>query len=171
MSTYIDNLLAHSSSFEEHLHLLDLIFIRLEFHGLKVNLEKCHFGCKKVAYLGFHLTEEGLKPGSNKLKTVAAANPPTNMHEIRQFLGLCNFFRTHVRNFAQISAPLTALTRKDSAWKLGPLPEDARIAFRELQSYLCSEPVVDYPRRHKFYALITDAALGDEKNAGGLGPY
>ena len=38
-----------------------------------------HFGCKKVAYLGFHLTEEGIKPGSNKLKTVAAANPLVNV--------------------------------------------------------------------------------------------
>ena len=166
---YIDDLLAHTSTYEEHLLVLDAIFTNLSIHGLKVNLEKCHFGCKKVAYLGFHLTEEGIKPGSDKLKTVAAANPPTNVHEIRQFLGLCNFFRTHVRNFAQISAPLTALTRKDSAWKSGPLPEDARIAFRELQSYLCSEPVVDYPRRNRPYALITDAALGDDKSPGGLG--
>ena len=166
---YIDDLLAHSTSYEEHLHLIDQIFLRLREHGLKVNLEKCFFGAKQVAYLGFHLTEEGIKPGTDKLKTVAAAQPPTSVHEIRQFLGLCNFFRTHVRNFAQISAPLTALTRKDSAWKSGPLPEDARKAFRELQSCLCSEPVVDYPRRNRPYALITDAALGDDKHPGGLG--
>ncbi len=95
--------------------------------------------------------------------------PPKNVHEIRQFLGLCNFFRTHVRNFAQISSPLTALTRKESPWKTGPLPEDALKAFRELQSILCSEPVVDYPRKNRPYSLITDAALGDEKNDGGLG--
>ena len=166
---YIDDLLAHSSSYEEHLLLLDQLFFRLRDHGLKVNLEKCYFGCKKVAYLGFQLTEEGIKPGSDKLKTVAAAQPPSNVHEIRQFLGLCNFFRTHVRNFAQISAPLTALTRKDSAWKSGPLPDDACKAFRELQSSLTSEPVVDYPRRNRPYALITDAALGDDKTPGGLG--
>jgi len=42
-------------------------------------------------------------------------------------------------------------------------------AFKELQSYLCSEPVVDYPRRDRTYALITDASLGDDKKPGGLG--
>jgi hypothetical protein len=50
-----------------------------------------------------------------------------------------------------------------------PLPPDALTAFQELQTYLCSEPVVDYPRKDHPYALITDASLGDEKKPGGLG--
>ena len=166
---YIDDLIVHSNSHEEHLKILDQLFMRLQAHNLKVNLKKCVFGSKDVMYLGFHLTESGIKPGTDKLKAVALTDPPKNVHEIRQFLGLCNFFRTHVRNFAQISSPLTALTRKDSPWKTGPLPEDALKAFRELQSILCSEPVVDYPRRDRPYALITDAALGDDKKEGGLG--
>ena len=70
---------------------------------------------QKVAYLEFQLTEEGIKPGSDKLKVVATAKPPVNVHKIRQFLGLCNFFCTHVRNFSQVSAPLTALTTKRTA--------------------------------------------------------
>jgi len=166
---YIDDLIVHSSTHEEHLHSLDQLFERLQAHNLKVNLKKCVFGSKDVMYLGFHLTEAGIKPGIDKLKAVKETLPPKNVHEIRQFLGLCNFFRTHVRNFAQISSPLTALTRKESPWKTGPLPEDALKAFRELQSILCSEPVVDYPRKNRPYSLITDAALGDEKNDGGLG--
>ena len=91
------------------------------------------------------------------------------MKLIRQFLLLCNFFRNHVRNFAQITAPLTALTKKDNPWKNGELPTESLKAFKELQSILCSEPVVGYPRRDRDYALITDAALGDDKNPGGLG--
>ena len=42
-------------------------------------------------------------------------------------------------------------------------------AFRELQSNLCSEPIIDFPRKDRAYALITDASLGDDKKAGGLG--
>ncbi len=114
-------------------------------------------------YLGFHLTESGIKPGIDKLKAVKATLPLKNVHEIQQFLGLCNFFRTHIRNFAQVSAPLTALTKKDSPWKTGPLPADSLKAFRELQSILCSEPVVDYPRKDQPYSLITNALLGDDK--------
>ncbi len=166
---YIDDLIVHSDSHEQHLRSLDQLFERLRAHNLKVNLKKCVFGSKDVMYLGFHLTESGIKPGVDKLKAVKDTLPPKNVHEIRQFLGLCNFFRTHVRNFAQVSAPLTALTKKDSPWKTGPLPTDGLKAFRELQSILCSEPVVDYPRKDRPYSLITDASLGDEKNEGGLG--
>jgi hypothetical protein len=166
---YIDDLIVHSDSHEQHMQSLDQLFERLHAHNLKVNLKKCVFGSKDVMYLGFHLTEDGIKPGIDKLKAVKQTLPPKNVHEIRQFLGLCNFFRTHVRNFAQISSPLTALTKKDSPWKTGPLPDAALTAFRELQAILCSEPVVDYPRRDRPYSLITDAALGDEKNEGGLG--
>ena len=48
--------------------------------------------------------EEGVKPGTNKLKAISKATPPASMHEIWQFLGLCNFFHTHVHNFAQFSS-------------------------------------------------------------------
>ena len=76
-----------------------------------------------------------------------------------------------MKNFAQISAQLAALTRKDIEWKAGPLLEDAMKAFKELQTILVSEPVMAYPRRNRPYALITDASLGDsdQKKPGGLG--
>ncbi len=74
-----------------------------------------------------------------------------------------------MRNFAQLTSPLTALTKKDCTWKRGTLPPDALQAFIELQTYLCSEPVIDYPRNNRPYALIVDASLGDDKKLGGLG--
>ncbi len=108
-------------------------------------------------------------PGSDKLAAVKNATPPKNVHQIRQFLGLANFFRTHICNFALISSPLNVLTRKDSHWKGGPLPPSALRAFNELRSALCSEPVVNYPRKNRPYALIVDAATGSMGNEGGLG--
>jgi hypothetical protein len=65
--------------------------------------------------------------------------------------------------------PFTALTKKECSWKGGQLPPDTLTAFLELQTYLCSEPIVDYPRNHCPYALIVDASLGDDKKLGGLG--
>ena len=167
---YIDDLIIHSTTHVEHLQTLDELFGRLSEHGMKLRLEKCKFGSKEVMYLGFHLTENGIKPGVDKLKAVKEAKPPSSVHEVRQFLGLCNFFRSHVRNFAVIASPLTKLTRKESLWrKGGELPRDAYLAFRELQSSLVSEPVVAYPRRDRPYALFTDAAFGDDRHDGGLG--
>ena len=166
---YIDDLIVHSANHDDHLKQLDQLFVRLAAHNLKVKLQKCVFGSKQVQYLGFLLSEDGIRPGTDKLKAVSQAQPPATVKEVRQFLGLCNFFRTHVRNFAQVSAPLTALTRKDATWVNNQLPPAAMTAFRELQSILCSEPVISYPRKDREYALITDASLGDDTHAGGLG--
>ena len=129
---YINDLLVHSDTHEKQIDILDKLFQWLVQNGIKVNLDKCVFGNKNVSYLGFRLTEKGIIPGSDKLKAIRDVAPPSNVHEVRQFLGLCNFFRNHVKSFAQISAPLTALTRKDNEWKAGPLPMDAVKAFKEM---------------------------------------
>ena len=166
---YIDDLLVHTDTHERHLATLRQMFQRLRRHNLKVNLNKCVFGAKEVAYLGFRLTPNGVKPGFDKLKAIRDTAPPSTVKQVRGFLGLCNFFRGHVRNFAMITHPLTRLTCKDSTWRSGPLPADALRAFQELKSILVSEPIMAYPRRHRPYALIVDAATGDAKNPGGLG--
>jgi hypothetical protein len=93
---YIDNLLVHSASHEEHISTLGQVLGCLVQQNIKINLQKCVFGSKEVSYLGFRLTEEGIKPGTDKLKAVKNAPPPSNVHEVRQFLGLCYFFRGHV---------------------------------------------------------------------------
>ena len=166
---YIDDLLVHTKNHDDHLKVLEQVLQRLHSHNLKINLDKCYFGNKEVSYLGFTLTPEGIKPGKNKLKAIKDAKPPTDVKTIRSFVGLCNFFRTHIKNFAIIAAPLFKLTRKDSGYKGGPLPKDAMAAFSALQNALTSEPIMAFPRADRQYALITDAATGTADTAGGLG--
>ena len=113
---YFDDLLIHSKSHPDHRIHLQEVFTRLRETNLKLKVAKCHFGCTNVEYLGFRLTPQGILPGKDKLKCVRDALPPRNVHEVRQFLGLANFFRSHVRNFAAVSAPLNKLTRKDLNW-------------------------------------------------------
>ena len=71
---------------------------------MKINLAKCHFGNTDVSYLGFRLTPEGITPGKDKLKAVEKAKVPETREEIKSFVGLCNFFRTHVKYFAKLCA-------------------------------------------------------------------
>ena len=137
--------------------------------NLKVNLKKCEFGSDNVSYLGYRLTPEGILPGSDKLKAVRDSEPPKTVHQVRQFMGLCNFFRSHVRNFAQTGAPLHKLTSKETKWRGGELPEECLKAYNELKAALCSEPIVAYPRKHRPYSLIVDASTGGEKSIGGMG--
>lgn len=166
---YIDDILVHSKTHAQHQHILRLLFERLSQHNLKIRLEKCHFAKTEVEYLGFRLTPKGILPGTDKVQAVRDTKPPTTVHQVRQFLGLCNFFRQHIKQFALRSHPLTTLTRKDCNWKGGTLPPDALKSFNELKSCLTSKPIVSFPKRHLQYALITDAATGDENHPGGMG--
>ena len=166
---YFDDLLVHNKTHSAHRAALQEVFSRLRKCNLKLNPLKCHFGTQNVDYLGFRLTPQGILPGIDKLKCVRDAPAPTNVTQIKQFLGLANFFRTHVRNFSLISSPLTKLTRKDSQWKSGPLPEDAQKSFFELKSALISEPCLAYPRSNRDFTLIVDSAIGSATSAGGLG--
>jgi hypothetical protein len=55
---------------------------------------------------GGFLTPEGINPGKNQLKAINDAKLPTDIKMIRSFVGLCNFFWTHIKDFALIAAPL-----------------------------------------------------------------
>ena len=166
---YIDDLLLHSHTHEQHIQLLDEVLQRLKRHNLKINIDKCIFGNTSVNYLGFVLTPQGVKPGSNKLKAIADAKPPTDVKMVRSFLGLCNFFRSHIKDFAIIAAPLFKLTKKNADFKNSQLPPDALGAFKILKTQLSSNPTMAYPRADRQYALITDASTGSASEAGGLG--
>jgi hypothetical protein len=107
---YIDDLLVHTTTHEEHLKILEQVLARLHSHNLKINLDKCFFGNREVSNLGFTLTLAGIKPGKNKLKAIKNAKPPSDVKTIRSFVGLCNFFRTHIKNFVINAAPLFKLT-------------------------------------------------------------
>jgi len=143
---YIDNLLVHTHT---HSQVLDQVLARLHKNHLKINLEKCIFGNKEVSYVGFTLTPEGIKPGKNKLKAIKDAKPPMDIKTIRSFVGLCNFFRTHIKDFALIAATLFKFTRKNSVYKSGPLPEQVLQAFYALQKQLTLEPVMAFPKAYR----------------------
>ncbi|MBM3429159.1 MAG: hypothetical protein FJX95_10300, partial [Bacteroidetes bacterium] len=166
---YIDDCIVHSQDFNSHLTHLRKFFESMRKNQLKLNLKKCFIGTKEVTYLGFRLTSEGIFPGNDKLACIAKARPPTTVTEVKQFLGLCNFFRHHIKNFSLIAGPLNRLTRKDATWPNGQLPPNAMKAFQTLQQQLISKPVIGFPRRDKPYQLYVDAATGNEDHDGGLG--
>jgi hypothetical protein len=111
---YIDDILLHSRTHFDHKQQLEKLFNILRNANLKVNLLKCEFGATNVSYLGYRLTPEGILPGADKLKAVRDSKPPSTIQEIRQYMGLCNLFWSHARNFATISAPLNRLTSKEA---------------------------------------------------------
>ena len=82
---------------------------------------------------------------------------PAQIEMIRSFLGLINFFRGHIRDYANIAAPLNRLLCKGSRYSGGDMPNEATEAFQLPKRILCSAPILTLPDAEKQYALIVDA--------------
>jgi transposase InsO family protein len=157
--TYMDDVILAGSTPDDLLESIREAMTQLRKYNLKINLKKCTFGTREVDYLGYRISAEGARPGKEKTDAVLNFPQPKTVQEVRRFLGMANYFRSHIRHFSQISRPLTKLTRKDSAWQEEEeLPEKAREAFEKIRAALASEPVTALPRPNSPYILETDGS-------------
>jgi hypothetical protein len=93
---YLDDLLCISKvSLEDHLDKLEVILWQLRDAGLKVNSAKSTFCTLEIDYLGYVLTRDGIKPQSNKGQAILVIKPPTGVRQLRQFLGMVQYYRDH----------------------------------------------------------------------------
>ena len=152
---YIDDVIVFSSTFEEHLVRLAAVFDRLREANLKLKPSKCHFACASVNFLGFVVTAEGILPDSDKIDAVKTFPAPTSVTEVRSFLGLCNYYRRFVKDFAKIASPLNRLTKKSVPFLWD---ESCQHAFQEMKTRLCSPPILAYPDFSQPFHLQTDAS-------------
>jgi hypothetical protein len=109
--TYLDDLLAITKAdLCDHLDKLKLVLTRLRAAGLKVNADKSKFCAHETEYLGYILTRDGIKPQTNKIEAILAINPPTNVKELRRFLGMVQYYRDMWMRRSEMLAPLTDLS-------------------------------------------------------------
>ena len=156
---YIDDVVIATNTFESHLDALKMVLSRFRQYNLKCRPKKIQIATKEINYLGYNLTQDkGIRAGLAKTQVIKNFKNPTTVKEIRQFLGLCSFFRRTIPDFATKAQPLTKLTRKDSEWKEGQLPDEARQSFEKLKLELISRPCLTPPDFSKEFILTVDAS-------------
>ncbi|KAG7310665.1 hypothetical protein JYU34_003468 [Plutella xylostella] len=151
---YLDDVIIPSKDIEEGMARLESVLELFLNAGLTLNLSKCFFFGRKVDYLGFEVSAEGIRPGSRKIEAVERFPTPENQHNVRQFLGLASFFRRFVPGFSVIAKPMTQLLKKDAKWVWGPEQETA---FRSLQKALAEKPTLALYNPQAETELHTDA--------------
>jgi hypothetical protein len=109
---YLDDICVYSKTPEDHLKHLELVFQVLEKHQFYINLTKSTFNKAEVKFLGHIISNDRVKPDPAKVSAVESWPLPANVHELRSFLGLCNYFRRHIPHYAEICLPLTAQLKK-----------------------------------------------------------
>ena len=109
----------------------------------------------EVEYNGFTKSKNGIQPTVQKVEAIHGAEPPTNIGELRSFIGLVNYLRTFVQNFADIIAPLYKLIKKDSTWKWGQTENEA---FNKLKNTITTDGVLKRYDPEGDLVLQTDAS-------------
>ena len=152
---YLDDLIVFSKTFDEAVERLDTVFQCLVDAGLKLNPGKCCLFQKKVQYLGFEVSEEGIDTCKSKVKAVVDWPVPKNLTEVRSFLGTCSYYRKFVKDFAQIAKPLFFLTEKNRPFVWD---EETQKAFETLKNKLTSSPILAFPNEDDPFIIDCDAS-------------
>ena len=109
-----------------------------------------------MKYLGYLISEDGIAVDSSKIEAVTSYPQPTNVKELRGFLGLANYYRRFVQGFASIAHPLYQLTSKNA--KGFDWTPHCQQAFDQLKQLLVSPPILAYPRFEIPFVVHTDAS-------------
>ena len=110
---FIDDILIYSKSVQEHEQHLRVVLEKLKAHKLYAKFSKCEFWLEKVAFLGHILTAEGVAVDPEKVEAVSNWQQPTNVSEIRSFLGLAGYYQRFIEGFSKIARPMTELLKKE----------------------------------------------------------
>ena len=155
---YLDDILIYGTSEQSHDQILEEVFTRIHKSGLKINSEKCKFHQKELVFLGHTISAQGIRTNEAKIIEISSAVEPRCSKQLRSFLGLTNYYRRFIKNYAEIVSPLYAATsgcEKTLQWT-----EACSTSFKLLKKTLCNAPILDYPRPNRTFILDTDASFG-----------
>ena len=138
---FFEDILIYSHDEEEHRQHVEIVLKRLAQHSLVINGHKCSFGVSQVAYLGHVISAAGVAVDPDKITAISNWPTPTNIRELRGFLGLTGYYRRFVYNYAQKARRLTDQLKKDAfCWD-----DASTTAFNDLKVTMTQVPILAMP--------------------------
>lgn len=133
---YLDDIFIFGRTKKIHDKALIALMNRIQDFGLHIKLEKSKFALNEIKYLGSIVNKYGLKPDPTRVEAINRMPPPSNLTELRSFLGTINFYGKFIRDMHKLRAPLDQLLQKNVEWNWSITHQDA---FVELKNSLTSE--------------------------------
>jgi len=94
---------------------------------------------RKIGFLGVVIEPKGIEMEEEKVNGVLSWPEPKNVKDVRKFLGLTNYYRRFIKDFAQVARPINMLMRKDVKWQWGV---EQQKAFDKLKRVFTTKPVL-----------------------------
>ena len=129
-SAYLDDIVIHSSTWEEHLGHLRVVLEHIRKAGLTINPSKCALAKPETEHLGYVIGNGVLRPQVQKVQAIESCPLPQTKTQLRSFLGLAGWYRRFIPNYSGSAAVLTDLTRKTQPIKIW-WTEETQAAFKD----------------------------------------
>lgn len=151
---FFDDILVYSHSISEHVQHLKLVLQVMRENSLYAKKSKCVFRTDKVEYLGHVISGQGVSTDPSKIQAMQQWPAPTNVKQLRGFLGLTGYYRRFIKGYETISQPLTTLLKKNALhWS-----PQAQTAFEELQKAMINSHVLALPNFDEEFVIETNAS-------------
>lgn len=155
---YLDDIIIVSSTFDEHIGLLNEVFLRLQEANLTISLEKCNFFRETLNYLGFVLDKYGLRTNPEKVAAMVNFPQPKTTTEIKRFVGMCSWYRRFIPHFSALLAPINNLLSGKKKGQKITWTQEAEKSYRDVKQALVSAPILASPDFSLPFYLHCDAA-------------
>lgn len=136
---YLDNILIFPRSLEERVQQVRSVLQCLLENKLFVKAEKCDFHASSVSFLGFILERGQVRADPSKVKAIVEWPTPSTCKQLQRFLGFANFYCWFVKNYSQVTLPLTRLTSTTEVFQWSP---EAGQVFCHLEDLFCTTHIL-----------------------------
>jgi len=117
IAVFVDDVLVGTETEEGHDEIVEEVLRRLEENNLYVKLEKYIWKVRKIGFLEVVIGPNGIEIEKEKVNGVLSWPKPKNVKDVKKFLGLANYYRRFIKDFAQVARPMNVLIRKDVKWQ------------------------------------------------------
>jgi len=80
-------------------------------------LDKCKFAQWSVKFLGHIVSVDGIRTNPDKVRAITEFPTPSNVDDVRRFLGMVGYYRRFIEHFAHKDVPLYELLKVSSRWR------------------------------------------------------
>ena len=152
---YLDDIIVFTKTVGDHISRLREVFQCIRDARLKLKSSKWQLFRQSVTFLGHQVSGDGIGPDPSNIEKVLNSPAPRDIPQLQSFLGLANYYRKFIRDFANIAEPLHRLMHKDVkfVWT-----SDCELAFTTLRDRLTAFPILAYPDFRKPFRVQTDAS-------------
>jgi len=155
VAAFVDDMLVGTETEEGHDEIVEEVLRRLEENNLYVKPEKYAWKVRKIGFLGVVIGPSRIEMEKEKVDGMLSWLEPRNVKDIRKFLGLANYYRRFIKDFAQVARPMNMLMRKDVKWRW---KEEEQAAFDELKKAFMMRPVLAALDLDKEFRVEADAS-------------